>query len=63
MKQWIQVNLRQLTRVTKVAIQGRQDHPQWVTAFKISYSLDGKHFEYQQKVFFSIEIFNEFITR
>ena len=63
MGHWIQANLRQLTRVTKVAIQGRQDHPQWVTAFKISYSLDGKHFEYQQKVFFSIEIFNEFITR
>ncbi|RMX52485.1 hypothetical protein pdam_00013777, partial [Pocillopora damicornis] len=51
MKQWIQVNLRQLTRVTKVAIQGRQDHPQWVTAFKISYSLDGKHFKYQEKIY------------
>ncbi|XP_022809858.1 uncharacterized protein LOC111346861 [Stylophora pistillata] len=49
--QWIQVNLRQLTRVTKVAIQGRQDHPQWVSAFKISHSLDGKQFEYQDRIY------------
>ncbi|XP_020605733.1 lactadherin-like [Orbicella faveolata] len=49
--QWIQVNLRELTRVTKVAIQGRQDVAQWVTAFKLSYSLDGKHFEPQKKIY------------
>ena len=51
MGQWIQANLRQLTRVTKVAIQGRQDHPQWVTAFKISYSTDEKDFQFLEKVF------------
>ncbi|XP_078346349.1 uncharacterized protein LOC144631708 isoform X1 [Oculina patagonica] len=49
--QWIQVNLRELTRVTKVAIQGRQDHAQWVTAFKLSYSLDGNHFKFQEKIY------------
>ena len=48
--QWIQVNFRELTRVTEVVIQGRQDYAQWVTAFKLSYSLDGKHFERQEKV-------------
>lgn len=48
--QWIQVNFRELTRVTKVAIQGRQDYAQWVTAFKLSYSLDGNHFEFQEEV-------------
>ena len=48
--QWIQVNFRELTRVTKVAIQGRQDYAQWVTAFKLSYSLDGNHFEFQEMV-------------
>ncbi|XP_078346340.1 uncharacterized protein LOC144631705 isoform X1 [Oculina patagonica] len=49
--QWIQVNLRQLTRVTEVAIQGRQDHAQWVTAFKLSYSLDGNNFQFQEKIY------------
>ena len=48
--QWIQVNFRELTRVTEVVIQGRQDADQWVTAFKLSYSLDGKHFEPQEEV-------------
>ena len=50
MGQWIQVNLRELTRVTEVAIQGRQEYAQWVTAFKLSYSLDGNHFMFQEKV-------------
>lgn len=50
LKQWIQVNFRELTRVTKVVIQGRQDYAQWVTKFKLSYSLDGNHFEHQEKV-------------
>jgi len=49
--QWIQVNFRELTRVTEVAIQGRQDHAQWVTAFKLSYSLDGNHFEPQEEIY------------
>jgi len=48
--QWIQVNFRELTRVNEVAIQGRQDLAQWVTAFKLSYSLDGTHFEHQEEV-------------
>ena len=48
--QWIQVNFRELTRVTEVVIQGRQDYPQWVTAFKLSYSLDGYHFNSREKV-------------
>ena len=48
--QWIQVNFRELTRVTEVVIQGRQDYAQWVTAFKLSYSLDGNHFEPQEEV-------------
>ena len=36
--------------MTEVAIQGRQDHAQWVTAFKLSYSLDGNNFQFQEKV-------------
>ena len=48
--QWIQVNFRELTRVTEVVIQGRQDYAQWVTAFKLYYSLDGNHFEPQEEV-------------
>ena len=46
----IEINLRELTRVTKVAIQGRQDLAQWATAFKLSYNLDGKHLEPQENV-------------
>ena len=45
-----QVNFRELTRVTEVVIQGRQDYAQWVKAFKLSYSLDGKHFKIQEEV-------------
>ena len=37
--------------MTKVAIQGRQDGLQWVTAFKISYSTDEKDFQFLEKVF------------
>jgi len=48
--QWIQVKFCEVTKVTKVGIQGRYDHDQWVTKFKVSYSLDGVHFTTQSKV-------------
>ena len=49
--QWIQVAFLEVTRITKIATQGRYDHyDQWVTKFKVSYSLDGVHFFTQSKV-------------
>ena len=42
--QWLQVDLKQTTRVTKIATQGRQDARQWVTKYYLSYSQDGAIF-------------------
>lgn len=45
--QWYQVDLRSpTTRVAGVATQGRGDHPQWVTRYKLQYSNDGVNFHY-----------------
>ena len=39
--QWLQVDLvNQHTKVTRVATQGRNDHNQWVTKYKLQYSND-----------------------
>lgn len=47
--QWLQIDLGELVRVTKVAIQGRRDADHWVTQFSLSYSLDGTHWaEYKE---------------
>ena len=46
--QWLQVDLRSYTTVTRVATQGRNsDHwrPQWVTKYKLQYSVDGVIFQ------------------
>ncbi len=39
--QWLQIDLRTPTTITKVATQGRQDASQWVTSYSLSYSLNG----------------------
>jgi len=39
--QWLQIDLRTPTTVTKVATQGRQDASQWITSYSLSYSLAG----------------------
>ena len=44
--QWIQVDLGDITKVTKIGTQGRQDKYQWVTEYKVSYSFDGGYFEF-----------------
>ena len=40
MFQYLQVSFGDWTKVTRVAIQGRQDAAQWVKTFSISYSYD-----------------------
>jgi hypothetical protein len=40
--QWIQVDLKQLHKVTGVSTQGRLHYNQWVTSYYVSYSNDGQ---------------------
>ena len=48
--QWLQVDLgSQYTKVTRVAIQGRNDYNQWVTKYKLQYSNDGVNFQYYRE--------------
>ena len=44
--QWLQVNLRIYSRVTRVASQGRHSVSQWVTKYKLQYGDDGTNFQY-----------------
>ena len=45
--QWLQVDLgNPHTKVTALATQGRNDHPQWVTKYKVQYSGDSVSFQY-----------------
>ena len=43
-RQWLQVDFGALTRVSRVATQGRQNSAQWVTSYYISYSRNGYKF-------------------
>ena len=47
--QWIQVDLGDVTKVTKIGTQGRGDSSQWVTKYKVSYSYDGGYFEFYKQ--------------
>ena len=42
--QWIQVDFGEVKRVTQIASQGRSDYAQWVTKYKVFYSIFGKAF-------------------
>ena len=45
--QWLQIDLgNQVTKVTRLATQGRNLYRQWVTRFKLQYSDDGVNFHY-----------------
>jgi hypothetical protein len=43
--QYLQVNFGDWTKVTRVAIQGRQDAAQWVKSFSLSYGYDPVFFK------------------
>ena len=47
--QWLQVDLGKVTKVRRVATQGRQDRDQWVLSYSLAYSLDGLLFEPYKK--------------
>ena len=38
--QWLQVDLGSYTRVTRVATQGMNGYDQWVTKYRLQYSID-----------------------
>lgn len=42
---FLQVNLSNWKKVTRVAIQGREDGDQWVKSFSLSYGYDSVFFE------------------
>lgn len=42
--QWIQVDLGKITKITRIAHQGRQDASQWVKSYSLSYSAEGGPF-------------------
>lgn len=54
LNQWLQIDLGQVTKVTRVATQGRNYSPSWpfgphlqfVTRYKLQYSNDGGNFQY-----------------
>ncbi|KAL9955596.1 hypothetical protein ACROYT_G036938 [Oculina patagonica] len=42
--QWIQVDLGKITKITRLATQGRQDAGHWVKSYSITYSVEGGPF-------------------
>ena len=42
--QWIQVDLGKITKITRLATQGRQDSGHWVKSYSITYSVEGGPF-------------------
>lgn len=50
LSQWLQIDLiRQYTRVTRVATQGRPSYRQWVTKYRLQYSNDTVTFQYYRE--------------
>ncbi|KAL9957479.1 hypothetical protein ACROYT_G039117 [Oculina patagonica] len=47
--QWLQIDLIGQYIVTRVATQGRNEHDQWVTQYKLQYGGDRKNFQYYKK--------------
>ena len=50
--QWLQVDLQQTTRVTRIATQGRNGYNpgQWVTKYKLQYGEDGHTFRFYRRI-------------
>ena len=48
--QWLQVDLRSYTTVTRVATQGRTRTKEWVTRYKLEYCDDGMNFQFYKEV-------------
>ncbi|KAJ7390431.1 hypothetical protein OS493_025130 [Desmophyllum pertusum] len=53
--QWIEVDLGDITKVTKIGTQGRQEAGWWVTEYKMSYSWLGGYFVFYKSGPYSAE--------
>ena len=42
--QWIQVDLGKITKISRIATQGRQDAGHWVKSYSLTYSFEGGPF-------------------
>ena len=50
LNQWLQVDLKQTTRVARIATQGRNtEFTQWVTQYKLQYGEDGHSFTFYKQ--------------
>ena len=47
--QWLQVDLTVEMKVTGIATQGRNAHPQWVKSYKLQCSNDGVSFQFYKQ--------------
>lgn len=47
--QWLQADLGSSKVVTSLATQGRNGYGQWVTSYKVEYSIDGSPFQSYQE--------------
>ena len=48
--QWLQIDIgSRYANVTRVATQGRNGNSQWVTKYKLQYSIDGVNFQYYKE--------------
>ena len=50
--QWLQVDLQQTRRVTRIATQGRNGFSpgQWATKYKLQYGEDGHYFKFYRRI-------------
>ena len=56
--QWLQIDLGKITKITRIATQGRYDANWWVTKYKLSYSDGGRFKSYKNgEVSFYIPLF------
>ena len=49
LNQWLQIDLQSYKKLTRVATQGRNTRPQWVTKYKLQYGRDGVKFLYYRE--------------
>ncbi|XP_074660599.1 lactadherin-like isoform X2 [Tubulanus polymorphus] len=55
--EWLQVDLGVNTKVTGVLTQGRGDAKEWVTSFKVSYSMNAYHWTYVADLYGNQRVF------
>ena len=49
LNQWLQVDLGSYTKVTRLATQGRDGYDEWVTKYRLQYSVDGVTYHFYKE--------------